>query len=441
MTTPTVNGTSGLGAFMPGNGSDGAGLRPDGTDHSAYGQPTSSAYVTPGPTPLVSVLITTFNRAHLVGRAIRSVLMQSFDDFEIVVIDDCSSDNTRDVVGAIGDPRIRYVRNDTNIGAMDGDRAHIRRFVYELMRGKYFAYLCDDDYWLPRNLLERQVWMHETNPDLAFVFGNQLSHVLTTPESYFGGSPDRPITLTRETLSPYFDFATNRVKSLHLNFYPKLFPKELMTSSEYLRHFSTEPTTYNRIDGGTLFSRTAFVKSGAFSSKTGSRWQAGYEFKIGPACVGGVGYIDEPAIVTEIREQNASFQRTQADHYLDAVDSIERAFAVPLSIEKTPTRGRCLRRFKAATIRNLTRAFVRNTIAIRSTGSLGMCSADNMARPVTWHEVRPIYARNKLWMRPRDVKLLCEAELTRHDIRPSFGALGRIAHHARSVLAASRAKT
>jgi len=401
---------------------------------------STPVYVTRGPIPLVSVLIATFNRSRLVPRAIKSVLNQTFDDFEIVVIDDCSSDDTREVIARIRDPRIRYFRNDTNVGAAHGDRAHVRRFVYELMRGKYFAYLCDDDYWLLDNLLERQVWMHETNPDLAFVFGNQLSHVLTTPESYLGGSPNCPVTLTREKLSDYVDITNNRSKSPHLDFYPKLFPKEIMTSGEYLTRFSTEPTTYNRIDGATLFSRAAFIKGGAFGSPAGSRWQAGFEFKIGPACVGGVGYIDEPAILTEIRGQNASFRGTQLDHYLDSIKSIEVAFSVPLANGTSSQRNRFLRRIKARTIRNLTRAYLGNTVTIRGANPLMMCSAEHMAKPVTARHVLPILWRSNVWPRARDIELLCQAEFQRGSIPLSSGTLGRVARQMGSITATIRAK-
>ena len=109
------------------------------------------------PSPLVSVLITTYNRSGVLRRAINSVLMQDFRDFEIVVIDDCSSDDTTEVVASFHDPRIRYIRNETNVGSKLGDRAILRRFIYELMRGKYWVYLCDDDYWLYPDLLRRQV--------------------------------------------------------------------------------------------------------------------------------------------------------------------------------------------------------------------------------------------------------------------------------------------
>ena len=150
--------------------------------------------------PLVSVLVATYNRSHLLRRAINSVLMQDFRDFEIVVIDDCSTDDTPAVVAAIGDTRIRYIRNDTNVGSKHGDRAMLRTFVYELMRGKYFVYLCDDDYWLLPDLLSRQVAAFRDNRDLVMVIGGQLSYFLTTSESSFGRPPDDPLTLSLANL-------------------------------------------------------------------------------------------------------------------------------------------------------------------------------------------------------------------------------------------------
>ena len=382
--------------------------------------------------PLVSVLISTFGRSRLLRRAISSVLMQSFRDFEIVVIDDCSPDDTSAVVASIADQRIRYYRNETNIGSTQGDRAHVRRFVYTLMRGKYFVYLCDDDYWLPTDLLERQVNFLEADPSLAFVFGNQLSYFLTTPESYLGGSSGHTVTLTRDKLAPYFDFDKHQVKSPHFGYIDRLFPKEVMTSEEYLGLFSEQPAACNRIVGATLYSRAHFIKAGAMAKEQGSTWQAGYEFLMGPACEGGVIYLDEPAILTEIREQNASFQRTQVDHYLDAVKSIELAFETPIDNANSP-RKRFLRRVKAEAIRNLTHCFLRNTITIRSEGSLGMCSEANIAHPVTARQVLPVYVRNGAWPKPSDIVLLIRAQFTPYSkYTPFLGALRSIAHRVRA---------
>ncbi|MEK9138352.1 MAG: glycosyltransferase family 2 protein, partial [Bacteroidota bacterium] len=64
--------------------------------------------------PLVTVVISTHNRGHLVGRAIASVLAQTFRNFELIIVDDASADNTGEVVAGFHDERIRYIRHETN---------------------------------------------------------------------------------------------------------------------------------------------------------------------------------------------------------------------------------------------------------------------------------------------------------------------------------------
>lgn len=345
--------------------------------------------------PLVSVLISTYNRSRLLRRALSSVLMQDFSDFEIVVIDDCSTDDTRDVVASIVDPRIRYFRNDSNVGARLGDRAHVQRFVYELMRGTYFVYLCDDDYWLFPTLLRRQVEAFRSHDNLAFVMGNQLCYFLTTPDSYFGRDPSDTMTFTRENIDPYFDLAALACKSPHLSFFPKLFSKDFLTSDEYLAEFASDPTTKNRIVGATLYSRDHFVRAGGMRT-AGSKWQAGYEFLMGPACVGNVVYLDEPSIVTEIRASNASFQRTQVEHYLDSIKSVEIAFQTPLADLQLQNRAKLLKEMKDETIRNLSRAFLTNALTILREGALGLCSEENIRHPLTLRQVLPVLIRNRV---------------------------------------------
>jgi hypothetical protein len=360
--------------------------------------------------PTVSVLISTFNRSRLLRRAVGSVLMQTFHDFEIVVIDDYSSDDTPAVVASMGDTRIRYFRNETNVGSKHGDRPHVRRFLNELMRGKYFVYLCDDDYWLPPDLLERQVALFRDNPGLAFVFGNQLSYDLGPPDSYFGRSDGSTTTFTWENLGKYFDVETLQCKTPHMNYFKQLCPKPLMTSEEYLTCFSRWPVGLNRADGATLYSRERFMEAGAMRDSVGSQWQAGFEFKMGPACLGGVAFLDEPALLTEIRAQNASFRRTQVEHYLDSVKAIDIAMGPPME-RATAERRRFLKHIKNESIRGLTHSYLGNTWAIRRYGSLGMCSAENMAHPVTYRQVIPTYWRNTMWPTRRDFKMALDAEV------------------------------
>ncbi len=101
--------------------------------------------------PRVSVIIPTRNRAQLLGTAIASVIRQTFQDFEIIVVDDASDDATESVVRALVDDRIRYFKHSTrrNVSAA-------RNTGVVGSRGEFLAFLDDDDEWLPTKL-ERQV--------------------------------------------------------------------------------------------------------------------------------------------------------------------------------------------------------------------------------------------------------------------------------------------
>ena len=92
--------------------------------------------------PEVSVIMPTCNRAKLVERSIRSVLCQSFKNFEFIIIDDGSTDGTDIVIATIADKRIRYFRNSSSKG---GSQA--RNIGIERAKGKYIAFIDDDDSW------------------------------------------------------------------------------------------------------------------------------------------------------------------------------------------------------------------------------------------------------------------------------------------------------
>jgi len=109
--------------------------------------------------PKVSVVIPTYNRAHLIRRAIESVLNQTYQDFEIIVVDDGSTDNTEKVVRSFEDKRIRYIRHERNKGYPKALNTGIT-----VARGEYIAFLDDDDEWLPTKL-EKQTEKFEKVPD------------------------------------------------------------------------------------------------------------------------------------------------------------------------------------------------------------------------------------------------------------------------------------
>lgn len=105
--------------------------------------------------PTVSVIIPAYNRAHLVMRAINSVLNQTFQDFEIIIVDDASRDNTEELVRGIHDKRIFYIQHEKNRGGSAARNTGIKQ-----ARGEYIAFLDSDDEWLPEKL-EKQLKVFE----------------------------------------------------------------------------------------------------------------------------------------------------------------------------------------------------------------------------------------------------------------------------------------
>ena len=98
--------------------------------------------------PTVSVLLTAFNRERFIGPAIESVLAQTFADFELLVVDDCSTDGTVQVArGYLSDPRVRLVQNERNLGDYP-NRNHAATFAV----GEYIKYHDSDDVMYPHCL-------------------------------------------------------------------------------------------------------------------------------------------------------------------------------------------------------------------------------------------------------------------------------------------------
>lgn len=101
--------------------------------------------------PLVSVIIPTYNRANLIGRAIQSVLNQTYRNIEIIIVDDASNDNTEEIVTKFHNINVVYIRHNCNKG---GGAA--RNTGIKASNGKFIAFLDDDDEWL-NDKLEKQV--------------------------------------------------------------------------------------------------------------------------------------------------------------------------------------------------------------------------------------------------------------------------------------------
>lgn len=112
---------------------------------------------------MISVIIPSYNRADRIAASVRSVLNQTYRDIEVIVVDDCSADNTEEVLLSLLDSRIRYARHEVNKGACAARNTGIA-----LTKGKYIAFQDSDDEWFP-DKLEKQIRALETSDsDIVF---------------------------------------------------------------------------------------------------------------------------------------------------------------------------------------------------------------------------------------------------------------------------------
>lgn len=106
---------------------------------------------------LVSIIMPSYNTAPYIMETIQSVLNQSYQNWELIIVDDCSTDNTDQVVACIRDERIKYFKNEKNSGAAASRNRALRE-----SKGRWIAFLDSDDLWMPEKL-EKQIAFMESN--------------------------------------------------------------------------------------------------------------------------------------------------------------------------------------------------------------------------------------------------------------------------------------
>ena len=116
---------------------------------------------------LVSIIMPSYNTAPYIEKTIKSVLSQTYTKWELLIVDDCSTDNTDEVLSRISDPRIKLFKNEKNSGA-----AMSRNKALREAKGQWIAFLDSDDLWMPRKL-EKQI---------AFMINNGYSFSYTNYE-------------------------------------------------------------------------------------------------------------------------------------------------------------------------------------------------------------------------------------------------------------------
>ena len=133
--------------------------------------------------PYISIIMPAYNAAPFIGAAVESVLNQTFDDFELIIIDDCSKDETPAIIRsyALRDTRIIFLRNPENVGV-----SKTRNYGIAQARGEWIAFLDSDDMWRP-DKLEKQINLLDEHPEVQISYtassfidyaGNPFNYVL-----------------------------------------------------------------------------------------------------------------------------------------------------------------------------------------------------------------------------------------------------------------------
>lgn len=106
---------------------------------------------------LVSVIMPSYNTGRFISETVRSVIEQTYANWELIIVDDCSTDNTDEVIANfLSDGRIHYIKNDTNSGAAVSRNRALRE-----ARGKWIAFLDSDDIWEKDKLMHQVSFMEE----------------------------------------------------------------------------------------------------------------------------------------------------------------------------------------------------------------------------------------------------------------------------------------
>jgi teichuronic acid biosynthesis glycosyltransferase TuaG len=112
---------------------------------------------------LVSIITPSYNSSRFIEECVGSVLSQTYDNWEMLIVDDYSADNSLQILKKYNDKRIQLIELDKNVGASESRNVAIRK-----AKGKYIAFLDSDDLWEPQKL-EKQISFMETE-DIAFSF-------------------------------------------------------------------------------------------------------------------------------------------------------------------------------------------------------------------------------------------------------------------------------
>lgn len=158
--------------------------------------------------PLISVYMPTHNRRRLLERAVASVLNQTYENIELVIVDDGSSDGTWDYLCSISDPRVKVYRHNHSMGACAA-----RNYAISECGGEFVTGLDDDDYFAPNRVMD--LWLgYDHGSSLTFARSFDWRHLLLSPMVYLLGKVTLRQLLNYNYVGGHCLVSVDRVKSV-----------------------------------------------------------------------------------------------------------------------------------------------------------------------------------------------------------------------------------
>ena len=140
--------------------------------------------------PLVTIVITSYNRADTISKAIESAIAQDYPNLEILISDNHSTDNSMEIISRYSkDPRVKISRNSSNIGMVP----NFRKATHELARGKYITYVSSDDYLCDNRFISDAISLTLKYPDVLLVFGK--NRMIMDKKDIVGQTDEKPFWL------------------------------------------------------------------------------------------------------------------------------------------------------------------------------------------------------------------------------------------------------
>ncbi len=303
--------------------------------------------------PKVSIIIPTYNSRFFIRRTVRSVVNQNFSNWELIIVDDCSTDDTYEILEdmASKEPRIRVYKTESNSGAP----ALPKNIGLHFSKGEYIAFLDHDDEWLPNKLREQLeiIQYGKDNIGMVSCFLNLKN------------------------------WHTNKIESVH-----NKFPKKNKLQNLYKRNFFVTSS-------GIIVKREVFKKVGLFDSRfsVSDDWdmwirimEAGYDFEICPLYL--VNYFiheSNLSAIANIDKQFEEFVLLQQKHNKDKTNIEDGWFLGYYYFKK--------KEYAKAFKYNIQNVFSKNIGFLNRIKSLSYCilclmpQAENKAKK-TWRKLR-----------------------------------------------------